>query len=408
MTPLVSVVIPVYNAEQYLPEALSDLLNQTLREAEFIFVDDGSTDSSLKILQEEAKKDSRIRILHQEHKFAGCARNLGMEAAKGKYFIALDADDRFEHNLLELSVNRAEETNAEIVIFDADRLIMSLNKFIPDSVFLIAKDLPTNNFNPNEENEAVFRLMVTWNKLYKLSWLKENNFAYQNTYECNDVLFTFLTLACSKNVIALPNVLVHYRKGDKFNIQSNKDSHPLDGGRAFLVLKEELISRGIFSEFKNLFYSVAVRVLLGSRFSTFSTIEGAEAFFYNLKNIVFKELGLDAYNEIDFVGNDSNILKDRVAKFDSLTFVEWMFFELHRYKTANEKNFYRYLDNKKKVSTLQKQNKKYAEDYIKLKNDNKKIKELNNAIRSSFSFKIGLLLTFPIRMIMRCVHIAKK
>jgi glycosyltransferase involved in cell wall biosynthesis len=251
MNPLVSVVVPVYNAEKYLPEALSDLLNQTMQEVEFIFVDDGSTDSSLEILQNEAKKDSRIRILHQEHKFAGCARNLGMEAAKGKYFIALDADDRFERNLLDLAVHRAEETNAEIVVFDADRLIMSLNKFIPDPVFLITKDLPTKNFCPNEVNEAVFRVMVTWNKLYKLSWLKENNFTYQDIYECNDVLFTFLTLACSKNVVALPKVLVHYRRGEKFNIQSNKDLHPLDGGRALLSLKGELISRGIFTEFKN-------------------------------------------------------------------------------------------------------------------------------------------------------------
>ena len=81
----VSVVVPVYNASHYLPQCVETLINQTWRDAEFIFVDDGSTDDSYEILKKYQEKDERIKILRQENMHAGVARNNGMTQAKGKY-----------------------------------------------------------------------------------------------------------------------------------------------------------------------------------------------------------------------------------------------------------------------------------------------------------------------------------
>ena len=95
-TPKVSVIIPVYNVEDYLRQCLDSVINQTLKDIEIICVDDGSTDKSLEILHEYEKKDSRITVLTQKNQYAGVARNVGMSVATGKYFVFLDSDDFFE------------------------------------------------------------------------------------------------------------------------------------------------------------------------------------------------------------------------------------------------------------------------------------------------------------------------
>ena len=114
----VSVVVPVYNTELYLNQCVDSLLAQTLKNVEFIFVDDGSTDRSVEILKEYQQKDPRITILQQKNQFAGVARNNGMKAATGKYIIFVDSDDFFEPTMLEEAFNCAEANQAEIVAFD--------------------------------------------------------------------------------------------------------------------------------------------------------------------------------------------------------------------------------------------------------------------------------------------------
>ena len=114
--PLVSVVVPVYNVDIYLEEMLEGLRNQTLKDIEIICVDDGSTDKSAGIIQNQAQKDTRIKYIRQENQGGGAARNTGIAAADGKYLICLDADDIYEGNMLELLYNQAEKTDADITI----------------------------------------------------------------------------------------------------------------------------------------------------------------------------------------------------------------------------------------------------------------------------------------------------
>ena len=115
-----SVVVPVYNVEKYLKQCLDSIVNQTFTDFELILVDDGSTDGSLAIEEEYANADKRIQLIRKPHSNAGDARNIGLDAAKGKYITFLDSDDYFELNLLELKYNEAEVTQADVCACDAD------------------------------------------------------------------------------------------------------------------------------------------------------------------------------------------------------------------------------------------------------------------------------------------------
>ena len=115
--PKVSVIIPVYNVEKYLRECLDSVVNQTLKDIEIICINDGSPDNSLAILEEYAKKDSRIIVISQENSGVSTARNVGIDLAKGDYLYFIDADDYAEPDLLELSYQKALSTQCDIVNF---------------------------------------------------------------------------------------------------------------------------------------------------------------------------------------------------------------------------------------------------------------------------------------------------
>ena len=113
--PKVSVIIPVYNTEQYLEQCLDSVINQTLKDVEIMLVDDGSTDSSLSICKDYAQKDKRITVLQQNNKGAGAARNKGINKSNSEFVIFLDSDDYYpETDILECLYNKAKENNVNI------------------------------------------------------------------------------------------------------------------------------------------------------------------------------------------------------------------------------------------------------------------------------------------------------
>ena len=114
--PKVSVIIPVYNVEEYLRECLDSVVNQTLKEIEIICVDDGSTDSSLDILKEYAEKDNRITVMKQANLHAGVARNAGLSVAKGEYLSFLDSDDFFEKDMLEKMFLKVSSNLSDVIV----------------------------------------------------------------------------------------------------------------------------------------------------------------------------------------------------------------------------------------------------------------------------------------------------
>ena len=120
--PKVSVIIPVYNTEKYVRQAVESIRRQTLKDIEIIIVNDGSTDGSMTILEELAAQDERIKLFSQENQGQSAARNFATEKAKGKYIYFMDSDDYLENEALELCFEKAESNNLDFVLFDAEIL----------------------------------------------------------------------------------------------------------------------------------------------------------------------------------------------------------------------------------------------------------------------------------------------
>jgi len=110
---LISIIVPVYNAEVYIDQAVDSICRQTYSNLEIILVDDGSKDNSLSRCYAWAQKDSRIKVCHQENKGASAARNAGIELASGKYLMFMDGDDWIEANMLEILYQQAEKYQAD-------------------------------------------------------------------------------------------------------------------------------------------------------------------------------------------------------------------------------------------------------------------------------------------------------
>lgn len=120
--PKISVIIPVYNAENYLRECLDSVLAQTFTDFEVLLINDGSTDASGKICDEYAEKDSRIKVFHNENKGVSMTRNFALRKIKGKYSIHIDSDDTVENNYLKELILIAEIEETDMVICDVNLL----------------------------------------------------------------------------------------------------------------------------------------------------------------------------------------------------------------------------------------------------------------------------------------------
>lgn len=116
----VSVIVPIYNTQEYLSDCLDSIIFQSLKNIEILCINDGSTDQSLEIMQEYAKKDNRIVVINQKNCGLSATRNRGIELAKGKYIFFLDSDDKICNHALQLLYESAEENDSEAVFFNAD------------------------------------------------------------------------------------------------------------------------------------------------------------------------------------------------------------------------------------------------------------------------------------------------
>lgn len=123
MNDLITVIVPVYNVEKYLEDCIKSIINQTYANIEIILVDDGSTDGSLNICKQYATEDSRITIIQQENYGVSCARNKGIEIAKGNYITFVDSDDWIETEFVETLYNETKEKEADVVICGYNRVI---------------------------------------------------------------------------------------------------------------------------------------------------------------------------------------------------------------------------------------------------------------------------------------------
>ncbi|MCI8856247.1 MAG: glycosyltransferase [Clostridiaceae bacterium] len=213
--PLVSIIIPVYNAAPYLPACLETVRRQRYENIEILLVNDGSSDSSPHLCDMYARVDSRIKVVDKPNGGVSSSRNLAIEQAQGTYLQFADSDDWLDRNATRLLVERALETSADLVIshfcrVNGDKITVSgfLNQYNVMDQHEFAKRLM--------EEPASFYYGVMWNKLYRKDIILSHNIRCSETLRWSeDFLFNLEYIRYAERFAALETPIYYYRKNEK-------------------------------------------------------------------------------------------------------------------------------------------------------------------------------------------------
>ncbi len=216
--PKVSVLVPIYNAAEYLRQALNSLIGQTLSDLEIICINDGSTDDSSKIIQEYAKRDRRIVVIDKPNSGYGDSMNQGIKRAKGEYIGILEPDDYLDPEAFAKLYQLADWNKADIVKANYFLLENGKNRKLEN----IRRKDTGKIINPRQDH-FVFRLPhAVWATLYRREFLLANHLEFLPTPGASyqDIGFNTKTLALAKRVALTDQAYLHYRT-DNVNSSSN-------------------------------------------------------------------------------------------------------------------------------------------------------------------------------------------
>ena len=247
----VSVIMPVYNASDFLAPSIDSVLGQTLKEIELICIDDGSTDNSLDILKEYQSSDERVRIVTQTNAGPGIARNNGIRRARGQYLAFLDADDFFESTLLEELYNAAEADELDIAIADYDvynsRKAVFEKPVYPEQVEIFKSGKVTSK---GEFPDQIFFATngSAWNKLFRTSFVQEKELSFlQDVKLYEDVYFMIGALALAIKVKMVNKVLVHHRLHSEQSRAKLFRKYYFQIPEVYAKARDLLMERGMYS-----------------------------------------------------------------------------------------------------------------------------------------------------------------
>ena len=361
----ISVIIPVYNVELFLEQAIDSVLNQTFEDIELICVNDGSNDNSLDILNSFSKKDSRVKIFNKENGGCGSARNLALKNATGDYIYFFNPDDYISPDTFDELYNNAINNDSDLVLFKIARFRDSnvidysnpgfdLEKVIKD------KDFNNYTFNYNEIKKYVLNKSFSpWTKLYKHEFLdKYEDFCFDENIAFDDVPFHVKSMLRAEKISYIPDFFYYYRFNP--NSVNNTSSNGIDIFKIIDITENFLKDEGFFCEFQNEFYLFKIHQIFHYILSTDS-----EEYFQLAK----KELSKIDISNVDDLNwhylKRCNLVLN-IESFEEYKIEDYKLY-IEKLKKDNE-----ILDNKNK----------------KLKRQIKKAKNLNKQLLSSRSWKL--------------------
>lgn len=254
--PVLSVIIPVYNTQEYLQKCLDSIINQTMTNIEIICVNDGSTDNSLSILENYQKIDSRINIINKKNGGLSSARNIGIEHAKGKYIAFVDSDDYIELSTYERALLYIELPNVDLVYFSTRLEVEHNFDRLQDESYFEHKYKGLINLSPD-----VIRNMdvCAWNKIYKLSMIEKYSIRFPDGLWYEDNPFFWSYALVSDSAFFLNDKLYNYRirassimswNNDKTSKLNYKTNHKLDPLLCFESLLHFVFKWSLVEKFK--------------------------------------------------------------------------------------------------------------------------------------------------------------
>lgn len=233
-SPKVSVLTPVCNTSKFLRECLDSLVSQSLRDIEFICLNDGSTDESLDILLEYQKRDNRIRVVDKPNSGYGATMNLGISLAKGEYIGILESDDFAEKSMFSRMYRFAKW-------HDCDMMKCSYYNYSADGNVKVRpydQHRYRKVLDPREDVTLLFEIPSIWAALYRRSMILDNEVRFNETPGASyqDTSFVFQCWACARRVALLPDCLLHYRV-------DNAGSSVASSKKVFAVCDEYALSQ---------------------------------------------------------------------------------------------------------------------------------------------------------------------
>lgn len=235
----ISIIVPVYNSENFLKNCIESILNQTYTNFELILIDDGSLDRSPYICDEYSQKDSRIKVIYKENEGPGMARNCGLDIAKGEYIAFVDSDDVIHPQFLEILLYAIQSGDYDLAMCDNYQL---KNREIHIQN-LQCKNLQFKVFSQEEMFKKIFsdwRYIVVWGKLYKKEIVNEKRFL--NQYYSEDWEFNTFYSLNSKNNIFINHKLYFQGQEEgsltRSSVKVNFSDHINALYSAFLIIPE--------------------------------------------------------------------------------------------------------------------------------------------------------------------------
>ncbi|KLI17834.1 glycosyltransferase family 2 protein [Brachyspira hyodysenteriae] len=302
----VSVVLPIYNVEKYLPKCLESIINQTLKDIEIICINDCSPDNSENIIKEYIKKDNRIKLINNEKNIGvGVSRNIGIDSSNGEYISFIDSDDFIESNYIENLYGTAVKYNSDIVftnnIYTVNESKGYIKPYYHNRLEKWKKDFKDkcfegeSNFNVStteKENTPEYPLVAVWNKLYKKSFITDNNLKFQNYIVAEDSEFFY------KYLVYKPKM--HYNNNAKYYYVQRKSS------AVHSIEKDERTASDALSVFSNIFnfYKEKNINLL------------KESNFYNFNSFLFVFNNYKAPNKNEFYKKCHELMKKLDVEID--------------------------------------------------------------------------------------------
>lgn len=288
---LVSVILPIYNAERYLERCLKSICQQTLREIEIVAINDGSTDNSMRILKSFAEEDSRIVIIDQPNGGVSKARNVGIDKASGKYIAFVDADDWIQSNMVEALYNASITTGAAITKCDAlfegnnsEKMDYKSNSYRMYNAIDCLNEL----FTEYEETHFGY----VWSKLFLKSFLDEYALRFEEDMNlAEDVVFLTKALVKCEKICYVPMQLYHYNIATESSLTRGKVQN-LYGKYELLYnrLLDVLIHENMYTQVENSFI-----------------------------NYQFEGLMVVTHGKNGYIGNRNQLLRDLKTEIENFT-----------------------------------------------------------------------------------------
>lgn len=386
----VSVIVPIYNDENFIKQCITSIQNQTLKDIQIICVDDGSTDTTPAILEEMEKEDPRLLVLAQENQGAGAARNLGMQHAEGDFISFLDSDDVFDPCMMERMVEKAEKERLDIVVCRADRFQSDSGSREPMDWSIHEDWLPDHSpFNSLDIKGNFFETFVwwPWDKLFRRDFLNRTGLHFQSLRTTNDLFFTAAAMLLARRIAVLDKILVHQRVGIPSSLSSTREESWDNFYKALIKLRTFMKARRIYDRFEQDFINYCLNFSLWH----LDTIEGKSfmQLYTALQKKMIQDFGISCHT-VDYFYVPHNF--ERIGHILNTSPADYLFERIHQLeeKSSQWQN---------QAHSLEKECGQMHEENELLKKHLESIQFDFDAMAHSLSFRLGRILTYPGRMV---------